>query len=50
VNRQGGIDKRSVNSVDKTIDSEGNIAKIRAGGRCDGRELAPEYKTSNVGR
>ena len=50
VNRQRGIDERSVTSVDETIDSEDNIAKIRAGGRCAGRELAPEYNTPNIGR
>jgi hypothetical protein len=32
VNRHGNIDKRSINGVDETIDSKGNIAKICAGG------------------
>jgi hypothetical protein len=50
VNRQGGIDERSVTSLDETIDSDGNIAKMSAGGRCAGRELAPEYNTPNIGR
>jgi hypothetical protein len=30
--RQGGIDESLINSVNETIDSKGNIAKIRAGG------------------
>ncbi|KAF1836734.1 hypothetical protein BDW02DRAFT_564693 [Decorospora gaudefroyi] len=50
VNRQGGIDERSVTSVDETINSGDNIAKIRAGGRCAGRELGLEYNTPNIGR
>jgi hypothetical protein len=31
MNRQGGIDKKSIDSVDETIDSKGTIAKTRAG-------------------
>jgi hypothetical protein len=30
--KQGGIDGRQTNGVNKTIDSKGNIAKTRAGG------------------
>jgi hypothetical protein len=30
-NRQGGIAERSINSVNKTIDSKSNIARTRAG-------------------
>jgi hypothetical protein len=44
VNRQGAIDKKSVDSVDETIDSKGNIAKTRAGGQCPRREPAMEYQ------
>jgi hypothetical protein len=32
VNKQGVIDERSIDSVDETIDSKGNIAKVRTGG------------------